>query len=349
MPGSGVCAADMSGEERSRKHRVASRSSDTGRHESLGDTDVMLFVAVAATLVGGLVAHAVCLRRDRHRFPPPGRVIDGLHVREIGQHGPVVVFEAGLAASCLNWSRVQAELATRARTCSYDRAGLGWSRPGRGDRSLRALTDDLHGLIHALELARPFVLVGHSFGTYLVRAYAHRFPEDVSALVLVDPVTPEEFGTPTFGTRLRLWRAETLSYVAAVLAACGLVRLGLWGMLRRGPGNPGPLLGMIPTFRRMATEVGKLPAEAIPVLRARWSEPSFFLELAASIRALPACAVEVARHPVPSGVPVVVLSGEHRTHDHLRSLEGLATRHVVVQGSAHWLHLDGLQVGDGDP
>jgi pimeloyl-ACP methyl ester carboxylesterase len=307
---------------------------------SLDDTCGMWFAVVATALVAGIVVQAICVRRDRRRFAPIGRLIDGLHVREAGRHGPSVVFEAGRAAGCLNWSRVQTALATRARTCSYDRAGLGWSRPARGDRSLRALTDDLHGLIHALELPAPLVLAGHSFGTFIVRVYAHRFPGEVSALVLVDPVTPEEFSNPTGRTRLRLWRAAAWSYAAAALAVCGLIRVGLWGLLRRGPGNPGPVLGMIPTFRRMAAEVGKLPREAIPELRARWSGATFFLELAASIRALPACAAEVSRQPVPHDMPVVVLSGAHRTPEHLIALEALATRHVIVQGSAHWIHLD---------
>jgi pimeloyl-ACP methyl ester carboxylesterase len=300
----------------------------------------MWIAALVAAVVAGIVTQAVCVRRDRRRFPPPGRLIGGLHVRQVGSRGPSVVFEAGIAATCLNWSRVQAELVTKTRTFSYDRAGLGWSPPIHGDRSLRRLTDDLHGLIHGLDLARPVILTGHSFGTFVVRVYAHRFPDDVSALVLVDPVVPEEFSPATPRTRLRLWRAAFLSYVASLLAAFGLVRLGLWGLLRRGGGNPGPVLGLHPAMRRMAVEVAKLPRDLVPALQARWSEPRFFRELAATIAALPSCAAEAARQPIPAGMPVIVLSGSHQTAEHLAAHEAVATRHVVVQGSAHWIHLD---------
>ena len=301
-----------------------------------------MWIAVwaAVGLVTGAAIQALCVRRDRRRFPPIGRIVNGLHVRPIGTRGPVIVFEAGLAATCLNWSRVQAELATRTQTYSYDRAGLGWSPPVRGDRSLRRWTDDLHRLIHGLDLPRPVVLTGHSFGTYIVRVYAHRFPEDVSALVLVDPVTPEELSHPALRTRLRLLRAEFFTYLTGAFAACGVVRLGLWGLLRRGPGNPGPLFGLHGTTRRIAAEVAKLPREVIPVLRARWSEARFFRELAQSIRSLPACAAEASQHPIPPGIPVVVLSGAHQTPESLAAHEAVATQHVVVEGSAHWIHLD---------
>jgi pimeloyl-ACP methyl ester carboxylesterase len=322
-----------------------------------------MWVVVLAAAAVGLAVQAACTRRDRWRLPAPGAFVEGLHVRQIGSDGPAVVFEAGIAATCLNWALVQHALSGKARTCSYDRAGLGWSRPAHGKRSLRGITDDLHTVIHALALPRPVVLVGHSFGTFVVRMYAHRFPDDVAALVLIDPVMADEFVDPAqssrgpglpwapkrearrwqprrWRTRFRLWRAAFYSHIAGVLASFGLARLGLWGLLRRGGGNAGPLLGLSATLRRIAAEVAKLPPDVVRLLRTRWSEPRFFRELATSVLSFPACAAEVVRHPVPASVPIVVLSGAHQTVERLRAHRALATRHVVVEGSAHWIHLD---------
>jgi pimeloyl-ACP methyl ester carboxylesterase len=265
--------------------------------------------------------------------------VSGLHVRTRGSGRPFVVFEAGLAATSVSWSPLQRELDGRAKTCSYDRAGLGWSPSTRGERTLRRWSDDLHRLIHQLGGA-PAVLVGHSFGACIVRVYAHRFPDDVAALVLVDPMIPEDFAEPRLRTRWRLWRAASFSYVTGLCAACGLVRLGLWALLRRGPGNPGPVLGMSATLRRVATELAKLPREAMPDLRRHWSQPRFYWELAAAISALPRCAREAIRQPVPARVPVVVLSGSHQTPASLERHRALATKHMIVEGSAHWIHLD---------
>jgi pimeloyl-ACP methyl ester carboxylesterase len=297
-------------------------------------------VWLGAIFALGAVLQALCTRRDRLRFPPPGRIVDGRHVREVGSRGPAVAFEAGIAASSSNWHTVQAELAWSARTVSYDRPGFGWSAPRRAPWSLETLTDDLHGLLRAIDVPRPLVLTGHSFGTYIVRVYAHRFPEDVRGLVLVDPVTPEEWMNPGWRDRTRLRRAVFFAHVASALARVGLVRLGLWALLRRGGGNAGPVLGLSPDMRRIAGEMAKLPPDLVPVLRARWSEARFFTGMAAYIRSLPACAAEAARHPIPAGLPVTVLSGAHQPPELLAAHKALATRHVVVDGSGHWIHLD---------
>jgi pimeloyl-ACP methyl ester carboxylesterase len=301
---------------------------------------VMWILAIAAgALLFGALAQSHCLRRDRRRAPP-GRMVSGLHVHETGSDGPPVVFEAGLAATSLNWRLVEQALATRARTWSYDRAGLGWSRRSGEDRSLRRWTDDLQQLVRALGVPTPFVLTAHSFGTFIARVYASRFPHDVAAVVLIDPVLPQEFSPLSWQTRLRLARATFFSRLTGLCARFGLVRLGLWGLLRRGPGKPGPILGTSATLRRIAAELAKLPADTVAALRGHWSDPRFFHELAESIRAMPRCAAEAATYTLPSGLPVVVISGGHQPAALLAAHAALATRHVIVEGSAHWVHLD---------
>jgi pimeloyl-ACP methyl ester carboxylesterase len=54
---------------------------------------------------------------------------------------------------------------------------------------------DLHALVQGLGMESPIVLVGHSFGGLVGLDYAHRWPDQVAALVLVDPTHPEQFDT----------------------------------------------------------------------------------------------------------------------------------------------------------
>lgn len=104
--------------------------------------------------------------------------------------GPVnVVLEAGGNCAADAWSAVQQALPERFTSWSYDRAGEGAS-PSNGDWRLEDCVDDLHAWLSAAEVPLPVVLVGHSLGCHIVRAYAAQHPEAVSAILLVDARPP---------------------------------------------------------------------------------------------------------------------------------------------------------------
>ncbi len=130
-------------------------------------------------------------------YAPPGRMVPvfdtSLHLYCTGDGAPTVVLEAGLGGDYLDFSRVQPLLAARLRVCSYDRAGAGFSARTARPRDALAITEELHALVRAGAVGRPFVLVGHSFGGLLSLLYARRYPADVSGLVLLDSMHPDQF------------------------------------------------------------------------------------------------------------------------------------------------------------
>ena len=119
-----------------------------------------------------------------------------------GRGSPAVVLVAGLKASAEDWNTAKqsrptvfAEVAKFTRVCTYDRPGTPvGEKPSRSDPVRQPTTAedaaaDLHALLSAAGVARPYVLVGHSYGGLVVRLYASTYPEDVSGLVLVDALT----------------------------------------------------------------------------------------------------------------------------------------------------------------
>src|SRR3982074_1044588 len=115
-------------------------------------------------------------------FPAPGRLIDlggwGLPRNCSGQANPgraAVILEAGAGDFSVDWSLVQPLVAPFARVCSYDRAGAGWSDLGPRPRTMRQQVWELHALIEKAGEKPPFVLVGHSYGGWLVRLFARTY------------------------------------------------------------------------------------------------------------------------------------------------------------------------------
>ncbi|MBS0590316.1 MAG: alpha/beta hydrolase [Proteobacteria bacterium] len=110
-----------------------------------------------------------------------------LNLRCTGQGSPTVILESGNNADSMAWFKVQPAIATFTRVCSYDRAGTGFSDGGPLPRNVDSNADDLAALIRAARIATPVVLVGHSYGTNIVRRFADAHANEVAALVLIDP------------------------------------------------------------------------------------------------------------------------------------------------------------------
>src|SRR5215471_7273636 len=126
-------------------------------------------------------------------LPPPGKLVDvggwRLHLNCTGEaraSQPTVILEAGVGAFSVEWSLVQPHVSKFARVCSYDCAGDGWSDLGPHPRTLRQIVYELHTLLNKGEVKPPLVLVGHSYGGWLVRPYASTYPAEVAGMVLVE-------------------------------------------------------------------------------------------------------------------------------------------------------------------
>ena len=105
----------------------------------------------------------------------------------MGSGSPTVILESGLGTHVSVWGLVQYKIARTTKTCSYERAGMGASDEAHGPRDAAAVDADLYALLHAAGLKGPYVLVGHSLGSYSTRLFADLHPGDVAGMVLIDP------------------------------------------------------------------------------------------------------------------------------------------------------------------
>jgi pimeloyl-ACP methyl ester carboxylesterase len=294
--------------------------------------------------------------RDRRRYSLPGRLVDigglRLHLLESGDGRPTVILEAGIAASCLNWTSVQTELARCTRVCSYDRAGLGWSDPAGSPRTISRAVEDLHALLTAAPLSPPFIMMGHSYGGLLLRCYAVKYPDQVAGLVLLDPLSAGDWLKPSEAQSKLLKRGSMLSRRGAVLARFGIVRFGLW-MLSSGLRFIPKLVARVASsgsgesaMSRLVREVQKMPPETWPMVQAHWCQPKSFLAMANYLESLPTSVSEAsACGDLPAHIPITIFSASNSSAAQLAERDAIARhsalgRHSIASKSGHWIHFD---------
>lgn len=315
---------------------------------------IVLWIIVAATflLLAGFCYQFIGGWAGPRRFAGAGRYIaltdtSRVFVREQGSGSPAVVFEAGIGASSLNWRHIQQAVARVTGTLAYDRAGLGWSTRRRSPRTPSTVAAELHELLQRAGVKPPLVLVGHSFGGLVMRRYALLYPDEVAAVILVDPMRCEEYPPFNPGMRANLKLGCRLCTIAVPIARFGIARLGL-GSLICGSGRVAEKLASIAgencryVLRRIKGEVAKMPAETRPELVALWSRPSFYAEMRAYLEAIPEIVTEMRDAAPVRGIPVLVLTPGRAAplSDAALLCIGDQARQVIARESQHWIHFD---------
>jgi len=122
--------------------------------------------------------------------PPEGRMISfadyKLHVIINGNGEPAVIFEGGLECSTTLYDKLRIPVSEFTRAISYDHAGIGYSTRSPNQRILPSYVSELYKLLEKEKIYPPYILVGHSIGGFIIRYFAHIYPDDVVGLVFID-------------------------------------------------------------------------------------------------------------------------------------------------------------------
>jgi pimeloyl-ACP methyl ester carboxylesterase len=307
---------------------------------------------LAALAAAGMLYQQIAGRSASRRFPAPGQLVDvgghRLHVACSGSGSPPVLLESGIAASSLSWAAVQPAVARFTRVCMYDREGLAWSDAPSCPRTFDRIVDELATVIARVAPGERCILVGHSFGSFIVRGYAMRSPHAVAGLVLVDPAV--EWLKPDPQRAYRLRRAQHLARVGAWLSHLGIPRALLGLLIGGAPAAPqrfSRLFGetAAQTLARLVSEVRKLPSATYPLMREFWSQPKCYRAMADHLAALERGGAAIAQIVTPAEIPIIVISSGDQPQEHLEAHRMLAAasregRHLIAARSTHWVQFD---------
>jgi pimeloyl-ACP methyl ester carboxylesterase len=155
-----------------------------------------LAVLVILLLITGFIFERIS-RNNAEKIKPDGNFAEVedhlLHYYKKGNGGPTVVFETAFdPAGHLQWYNIQQQLPTSYTSISYDRSGILWSERGENLKSGEEMAKELHLLLEKVNVPKPYILVGHSFGGTLVHFFVNRYPKDVGGVILVDSQYPDD-------------------------------------------------------------------------------------------------------------------------------------------------------------
>jgi pimeloyl-ACP methyl ester carboxylesterase len=205
-------------------------------------------------------------------------------------------------------------LARNHLVCAYDRPGTlryassfpltARSTPVAQPRTVRDLATELHALLMAAPVQRPYVLLGHSLGGLIGLAFALTYPADVRGLVFVDSFSP------TLRERLG----------------------GLWP-LYRGVLNPPAEKQTISSLRSAASETVDIDASIDPILS---SPPLAPIPIAVLTKTEP---FRITPSSLPAGITLADIDRAYEgAQDYFVALSQ-TTPHVMATGSEHYIQL----------
>ena len=140
---------------------------------------------------GALLSVASVTAMGEHRMIPVGD--RRLSIDCDGKGSTTVVLMAGGGRTAKDWVKVQPEVSTFTRVCSYDYAGFGESDKASSPiQPVAEVVEDLHQLLIASHESGPFILVGHSVAGIYARSFVAEYPTRVAGLVFVDSAHEEQ-------------------------------------------------------------------------------------------------------------------------------------------------------------
>ncbi|MDO6658754.1 alpha/beta fold hydrolase [Anaerobacillus sp. 1_MG-2023] len=163
---------------------------------------------------------------EQKKYKPLGEIVevDGkeMHIYSKGEGDNTIVLMSGLgtAAPVLDFEPLIDEISKTNRVVVVEPFGYGWSDITNKERTVKNIVEEMRLALKKADIPGPYILMPHSISGIYSMYFATTYPEEVKAIVGIDPTLPQALNY--FGEN-----SPTMPSYLSYLAPTGIARLAL--------------------------------------------------------------------------------------------------------------------------
>ncbi len=295
---------------------------------------VLLLVGAFVVVGGSYFEHRRLVALETEAHPAPGTLVDveadsavrdpfssgSLHVYAEGQGDPTLVFLSGFGTSSpyFDFKSLFERLSDDYRVAVVERYGYGWSDISDRTRDLETVLGESRTALRRAGEGPPYVLFPHSMAGLEAVYWAQEHPEEIEAIIGLDPLVPGYYEATEDGA--------SLSPLVTFLARTGLMRSG-----------PDVFATNFP-----AMVEGRLTTEEAAIAETIFMRRTKTPDMWAEARVLPENAATVSAGELPD-VPFHAFISESQPEIWKETVAGYAQEtggQAFVLDAGHYLHVE---------
>lgn len=163
----------------------------------LGIFILIIIVVIAIILAVLKINHNSQLKKEAGEFKPLGELIDvnskKVHVYTEGEGDITLVFLAGHGTSnpTLDFKPLWMRMVDEYRITVVERSGYGWSDVSNSPRDIDTMLNETRKALELSGEKGPYILIPHSMSGLKAIYWAQNYPDEVKAIIGLDPSIPE--------------------------------------------------------------------------------------------------------------------------------------------------------------
>ncbi|GGA49496.1 alpha/beta fold hydrolase [Psychrobacillus lasiicapitis] len=186
-----------------------------------------ILLAIVAALVIWFIFSNVMTTYEQKKYPAIGKLVEvdgnNMHIYTKGDGDNTIVLLSGLgtAAPALDFEPLINEMAKNNKVVVVEPFGYGWSETTNKERTVENIVEEIRTALKKLNIKGPYILMPHSISGIYSMYYANTYPEEVKAIIGIDPTLPKAL---EYFDETAPIMPNYLSYVAPI----GIARLAIY-------------------------------------------------------------------------------------------------------------------------